>query len=171
MLETAIHQLSILTEERGYREAAKLLEATSQLAANFDSYKSVPKVCEVGRSSRRCLAGEYRGKAPLFSRHTVLFLAVLVLERGVGAVSAPLVRGAPGPPTPPTLRLRGGLGDVEPADDVDKEAFGFYKLLGVERHASYAVSPFSRAQPSMHCTISLALSSRYMHVISFRCMQ
>ena len=52
MLETAILQLSILTEERGYREAANLLEATSQLAGNFDSYKSVPKVCELMASVR-----------------------------------------------------------------------------------------------------------------------
>jgi Vps53-like, N-terminal. len=52
MLETAIHQLSVLTEERGYREAANLLEATSQLAANFDSYKSVPKICELMASVR-----------------------------------------------------------------------------------------------------------------------
>jgi hypothetical protein len=52
MLETAIQQLSILTEERGYREAANLLEATSQLAANFESYKAVPKVCELMASVR-----------------------------------------------------------------------------------------------------------------------
>ena len=52
MLENAVNQLSVLTEVRGYREAAKLLEATSQLAASFDSYKAVPKVCELMASVR-----------------------------------------------------------------------------------------------------------------------
>lgn len=52
MLETAVEQLSILTTERAYKEAANLLEAVTQLASNFDSYKAIPKICELLASVR-----------------------------------------------------------------------------------------------------------------------
>jgi vacuolar protein sorting-associated protein 53 len=47
MLETAVEQLNIMSTERAYREAANLLEAVSQLAKNFESYRRVEKICEL----------------------------------------------------------------------------------------------------------------------------
>jgi hypothetical protein len=52
MLETALEQLSMMTTERAYKESANLLEAVSQLASNFDSYKAVPRICELLSSVR-----------------------------------------------------------------------------------------------------------------------
>ncbi|EKX52319.1 vacuolar protein sorting 53 [Guillardia theta CCMP2712] len=52
MLENAIEQLSEMTAARAYKEAANLLEAMTQLAANFDAFKNVPKVCELLASVR-----------------------------------------------------------------------------------------------------------------------
>jgi len=53
----------------------------------------------------------------------------------------------------PSLALRGGTG-------VDREAFGFYQLLGVERDAAESVLPARMDGPSLSCiTPPLSCSS------------
>ena len=83
MLENAVEQLSELTEERAYREAANLLDAMSQLAPNFEAYSGVPKVCEL-LASVRALRSQLQAQvleefklhvAPEMSREVAAMLA------------------------------------------------------------------------------------------------
>ena len=50
MLVQAVDKLESMSSQRQYRAAASLLEAVTQLAVHFDSYRAVPKISELQRT-------------------------------------------------------------------------------------------------------------------------
>ena len=83
MLVTATEQLSVMTRERMYAEAANLLHAVTQLLAHFEGYAGIRKIDELRAQA---------GLAPA--------AATALAEAATG--------GAPPPPPPPSPVAGGG---------------------------------------------------------------
>eukprot|EP00241_Pyramimonas_parkeae_P017643 CAMPEP_0114299464 /NCGR_PEP_ID=MMETSP0059-20121206/12989_1 /TAXON_ID=36894 /ORGANISM="Pyramimonas parkeae, Strain CCMP726" /LENGTH=843 /DNA_ID=CAMNT_0001421941 /DNA_START=19 /DNA_END=2550 /DNA_ORIENTATION=+ len=47
MLVSAVDQLESMASKRRYKEAANMLEAVNQLSTHFDSFHTIPKICEM----------------------------------------------------------------------------------------------------------------------------
>lgn len=93
MLETALEKLSLMTTERAYRESANLLEAVSQLASNFETFKNVPRICEL-LSSVRAVRSQLQAQVlEEFKMHVGAIMSEEVLTMLADAAQAVSVLG------------------------------------------------------------------------------